>query len=210
MRMSSILVHPITFVHLQYDFLLCRVPEEWFLARRFALSPEKWVYVIFLFTHIPFWQLTCRLPAYFTSKSPDFINGRGRAISAHDQVDALGQAQSIVYLSIFITQCFNVCIFSRLLNFPQKYSIGLCRESTANIPLWTACCLQQMEFCWNSCRRLLGHVHCIHTATPRRVRRFSPAFAFVLVDSIRFRIPPSGLGLVQGGIAQEVGRAFES
>lgn len=142
MRMSSIFVYPITFVHLQHDFLLCRVPQEWFLARRFTLSPEKWGYVIFLFTHISFWRLICRLPAYFTSSSPDFINGRGRAISAHDQADALAQAQSIVYLSIFITQCFNVCIFSCLLNFLIKYYIGLCRESTANIPLWKACCLQ--------------------------------------------------------------------
>jgi hypothetical protein len=146
MGMSSIFVYPITFVHLQLDFLLCRVPQEWFLSRRFILSPEKWGYVIFLFSHISSWQLICRLPAYFTSSSPDFINGRGRAISGHDQVDALAQAQSIVYLSIFITQCFNVCIFSRLSNLPHKifykYSIGLCRESTANIPLWEACCLQ--------------------------------------------------------------------
>lgn len=62
---------------------------------------------------------------YFESSSPDFINGRGQLITAANQVDALAQAQSIgiytslfheknsliyhiVYLSIFITQSFNV------------------------------------------------------------------------------------------------------
>ncbi|KAI8999130.1 aminophospholipid-transporting P-type ATPase [Trametes punicea] len=45
---------------------------------------------------------------YFTKTSPDFINSRGQVITASKQVDALAQAQSIVYLSIFIIQCFNV------------------------------------------------------------------------------------------------------
>ncbi|CDO71883.1 hypothetical protein BN946_scf184940.g30 [Trametes cinnabarina] len=45
---------------------------------------------------------------YFTKSSPDFTNSRGQVISASKQVDALAQAQSIVYLSIFIIQCFNV------------------------------------------------------------------------------------------------------
>lgn len=40
--------------------------------------------------------------------SPDFVNYKGRAINGPDQVDALAQAQSIFYLSIFIVQCFNV------------------------------------------------------------------------------------------------------
>lgn len=67
------------------------------------------------------------LEDYFKKDSPDFVNGRGEVIDAHQQVDALGQAQSIgthrpipnrspailtlflvVYLSIFIIQCFNV------------------------------------------------------------------------------------------------------
>lgn len=70
-------------------------------------------------------------PGYFTKGSPDFINSRGRAISGPIQADALNQAQGIgecgrglklrswarithtinqilVYLSIFIIQCFNV------------------------------------------------------------------------------------------------------
>jgi sodium/potassium-transporting ATPase subunit alpha len=62
---------------------------------------------------------------YFLKSSPDFVNNRGRVLNAHQQVDALAQAQSIgkpflfnllqlyssndaVYLSIFIMQCFNV------------------------------------------------------------------------------------------------------
>lgn len=49
-------------------------------------------------------------PGFFKKDSPDFINSRGQVISASKQVDALGQAQSIVYLSIFICQCFNVSI----------------------------------------------------------------------------------------------------
>ncbi|KAF9009504.1 aminophospholipid-transporting P-type ATPase [Cyathus striatus] len=39
-------------------------------------------------------------------------------ISASQQVDALAQAQSIVYLSIFITQCFNVFAVKAKLTFP--------------------------------------------------------------------------------------------
>ncbi|KAJ3517123.1 hypothetical protein NLJ89_g701 [Agrocybe chaxingu] len=56
--------------------------------------------------------------SYFTPKSPDFINGRGQAIDAQGQVDAFGQAQSIVYLSIFITQCFNVFAVKARLSYP--------------------------------------------------------------------------------------------
>jgi magnesium-transporting ATPase (P-type) len=55
---------------------------------------------------------------YFTKSSPDFTNSRGQVINAHDQVDALGQAQSIVYLSIFIAQCFNVFAVKARLSFP--------------------------------------------------------------------------------------------
>jgi len=45
---------------------------------------------------------------YFTKHSPDFINYKGQSLSAAQQVEAFAQAQSIVYLSIFFTQCFNV------------------------------------------------------------------------------------------------------
>ncbi|EEB90201.1 hypothetical protein MPER_11622, partial [Moniliophthora perniciosa FA553] len=55
---------------------------------------------------------------FFVKGSPDFINGRGESISADKQVDALGQAQSIVYLSIFIIQCFNVFAVKAKLSFP--------------------------------------------------------------------------------------------
>ncbi|KAF9484958.1 aminophospholipid-transporting P-type ATPase [Pholiota conissans] len=55
---------------------------------------------------------------YFTKSSPDFINSRGQVINGHDQVDALGQAQSIVYLSIFIMQCFNVFAVKARLSYP--------------------------------------------------------------------------------------------
>ncbi|KAF9533592.1 aminophospholipid-transporting P-type ATPase [Crepidotus variabilis] len=56
--------------------------------------------------------------AYFTKSSPDFTNTRGEVIGASKQVDALGQAQSIVYLSIFICQCFNVFAVKARLSFP--------------------------------------------------------------------------------------------
>ncbi|KAG7086440.1 hypothetical protein E1B28_002394 [Marasmius oreades] len=55
---------------------------------------------------------------YFMKDSPPFVNGRGETISAEKQVDALGQAQSIVYLSIFIIQCFNVFAVKARLSFP--------------------------------------------------------------------------------------------
>ncbi|KAF9265867.1 aminophospholipid-transporting P-type ATPase [Marasmius fiardii PR-910] len=57
-------------------------------------------------------------PQYFTKNSPPFVNGRGEMISADKQVDALAQAQSIVYLSIFMVQCFNVFAVKARLSFP--------------------------------------------------------------------------------------------
>ncbi|KZV90337.1 aminophospholipid-transporting P-type ATPase [Exidia glandulosa HHB12029] len=55
---------------------------------------------------------------YFMKNSPDFVNYKGRAINGPDQVDALAQAQSIFYLSIFIVQCFNVFAVKARLKFP--------------------------------------------------------------------------------------------
>ncbi|TFK45629.1 aminophospholipid-transporting P-type ATPase [Heliocybe sulcata] len=55
---------------------------------------------------------------YFLSSSPLFVNYQGRTIDAADQVSALGQAQGIVYLSIFIIQCFNVFAVKARFKFP--------------------------------------------------------------------------------------------
>ncbi|KAM5542747.1 hypothetical protein V8D89_003708 [Ganoderma adspersum] len=55
---------------------------------------------------------------YFLKDSPDFTNSRGEVIPAWKQVDALAQAQSIVYLSIFIIQCFNVYAVKAKFRFP--------------------------------------------------------------------------------------------
>lgn len=55
---------------------------------------------------------------YFLKSSPDFVNSRGRVLNAPQQVDALAQAQSIVYLSIFIVQCFNVFAVKARLSYP--------------------------------------------------------------------------------------------
>ncbi|EJD00189.1 aminophospholipid-transporting P-type ATPase [Fomitiporia mediterranea MF3/22] len=55
---------------------------------------------------------------FFTKSSPDFTNHVGRAISAQEQVDALAKAQSIVYLSIFIMQCFNLFAVKAKFTFP--------------------------------------------------------------------------------------------
>ncbi|KAI0255351.1 aminophospholipid-transporting P-type ATPase [Lactifluus subvellereus] len=55
---------------------------------------------------------------YFTHHSPDFINYKGQSLNAAQQVEALAQAQSIVYLSIFFSQCFNVFAVKARFRFP--------------------------------------------------------------------------------------------
>ncbi|VDC02481.1 unnamed protein product [Peniophora sp. CBMAI 1063] len=55
---------------------------------------------------------------YFKSDSPDFVNYRGDSLSGSQQVQALGQAQGIVYLSIFIMQAFNVFAVKARFTFP--------------------------------------------------------------------------------------------
>ncbi|KAJ3786917.1 aminophospholipid-transporting P-type ATPase [Lentinula aff. detonsa] len=55
---------------------------------------------------------------YFIKGAPDFINGRGQTINDSQQINALGQAQSIVYLSIFIIQCFNVFAVKAKFSYP--------------------------------------------------------------------------------------------
>ncbi|KIK59054.1 hypothetical protein GYMLUDRAFT_170208 [Collybiopsis luxurians FD-317 M1] len=55
---------------------------------------------------------------YFVKHAPDFINYKGQALNATQQIDALGQAQSIVYLSIFIVQCFNVFAVKAKFTYP--------------------------------------------------------------------------------------------
>jgi sodium/potassium-transporting ATPase subunit alpha len=47
-------------------------------------------------------------PTYFTNSSPDYTNVRGQVINGPAQYDAFRQGQSMVYLSIFIVQCFNM------------------------------------------------------------------------------------------------------
>ncbi|EIN07923.1 aminophospholipid-transporting P-type ATPase [Punctularia strigosozonata HHB-11173 SS5] len=56
--------------------------------------------------------------AFFTKHSPDFINYQGKSINAHQQINALAKAQSIVYLSVFIQQCFNVFAVKANFRFP--------------------------------------------------------------------------------------------
>ncbi|KAF8061678.1 aminophospholipid-transporting P-type ATPase [Lyophyllum atratum] len=63
-------------------------------------------------------RITQKAGIYYTSSSPDFVNSRGQVITASKQIDALAQAQSIFYLSIFITQCFNVFAVKAKLSFP--------------------------------------------------------------------------------------------
>ncbi|CCM04510.1 uncharacterized protein FIBRA_06691 [Fibroporia radiculosa] len=60
---------------------------------------------------------------YFTTSSPDFVNSRGQVIDASQQVEGLAKAQSIVYLSIFIIQCFNVFAVKAKFSFPFGRSI---------------------------------------------------------------------------------------
>lgn len=55
---------------------------------------------------------------YFTKSSPDFTNSRGQIIGSSQQVEAFAKAQSIVYLSIFIIQCFNVFAVKARFSFP--------------------------------------------------------------------------------------------
>ncbi|OCH88233.1 aminophospholipid-transporting P-type ATPase [Obba rivulosa] len=68
-------------------------------------------------------QASTTSEAYFANSSPDFINYKGEAITASQQVNALAQAQSIVYLSIFIIQCFNVFAVKAKFSFPFGKSI---------------------------------------------------------------------------------------
>ncbi|KAI9508826.1 aminophospholipid-transporting P-type ATPase [Russula earlei] len=67
--------------------------------------------------------LTPSLLEYFKSHSPNFINYKGQSINGAEQVEALAQAQSIVYLSIFFTQCFNVFAVKAKFHLPFGKSI---------------------------------------------------------------------------------------
>jgi len=53
-------------------------------------------------------RYTQKAGIYFSASSPDFHNSRGQVITGPMQVDALAKAVSIVYLSIFFNQCFNM------------------------------------------------------------------------------------------------------
>ncbi|KAG6836592.1 hypothetical protein H0H93_006335 [Arthromyces matolae] len=55
---------------------------------------------------------------YYTKTSPDFVNSRGQTLTGPQQVEALAQAQSIFYLSVFIIQCFNLFAVKAKLTFP--------------------------------------------------------------------------------------------
>ncbi|KZT61582.1 aminophospholipid-transporting P-type ATPase [Calocera cornea HHB12733] len=55
---------------------------------------------------------------YFQTSSPDFVNARGQTLSGAQQYDALAQAQSITYLSIYIAQCFNMFAVKAKFKFP--------------------------------------------------------------------------------------------
>ncbi|EJU00784.1 aminophospholipid-transporting P-type ATPase [Dacryopinax primogenitus] len=55
---------------------------------------------------------------YFTAGSPDFVNARGQTLNGAQQYDALAQAQSITYLSIYIAQCFNMFAVKAKFKFP--------------------------------------------------------------------------------------------
>ncbi|KZT24017.1 aminophospholipid-transporting P-type ATPase [Neolentinus lepideus HHB14362 ss-1] len=55
---------------------------------------------------------------YFLKSSPPFVNYQGRTIDAASQVTAFGEAQGIVYLSVFIIQCFNVFAVKAKFKFP--------------------------------------------------------------------------------------------
>lgn len=84
----------------------------------FALRKKRIVCHTVLMVRLIVLFLFCSV--YFTRSSPDFINGRGQIITATQQVEALAQAQSITYLSIFIIQCFNVRLF--LLDYTPSYA----------------------------------------------------------------------------------------
>ncbi|KAI0303351.1 aminophospholipid-transporting P-type ATPase [Multifurca ochricompacta] len=55
---------------------------------------------------------------YFKKHSPNFVNYKGQSLSGPQQVEAFAQAQSIVYLSIFLCQCFNVFAVKARFRFP--------------------------------------------------------------------------------------------
>jgi sodium/potassium-transporting ATPase subunit alpha len=55
---------------------------------------------------------------YFSDSSPPYTGSRGWTLDGPAQSDAFGQAQSIVYLSIFIVQCFNMFAVKARIRFP--------------------------------------------------------------------------------------------
>ncbi|KAF5344223.1 hypothetical protein D9756_011250 [Leucocoprinus leucothites] len=59
-----------------------------------------------------------RTGVYFVEDAPNFINNAGRILTAAQQVDAFAQAQSVVFISIFINQCFNVFAVKARLTYP--------------------------------------------------------------------------------------------
>jgi len=64
--------------------------------------------------------------SYFTNGSPDYTNVHGQVITGPQQYEAIGQAQSIVYLSIFIAQCFNMFAVK------SKFKVPFGRQVVAN------------------------------------------------------------------------------
>ncbi|KAK7034669.1 hypothetical protein VNI00_012311 [Paramarasmius palmivorus] len=55
---------------------------------------------------------------FFTKSSDPFVNYKGETLSADQQVEALAQAQSMVFLTILIMQCFNIFAVKARLTMP--------------------------------------------------------------------------------------------
>jgi len=66
---------------------------------------------------------------YFTTNSPPYVTSKGVTLSADDQVEALAQGQSIVYLAIMIQQMFNLFAVKARFHLPfGKYMISNLRN----------------------------------------------------------------------------------
>jgi len=149
--------------------------------------------------------------AYFQKSSPPFTNSRGQVIDASKQVDAFAQAQSIVYLSIFICQAFNVGKLYLVLVFTNVLTAGtgVCCESPSFFPLRQKCYCKQVQFCWYLCWSLSRDVYYLYPASSSCVRRIVPLVAPLLAYSFRFWYRHTSLGFLEGDLTQEIDRALE-
>jgi len=146
---------------------------------------------------------------YFQKSSPPFTNSRGQVIDGSKQFDAFAQAQSIVYLSIFICQAFNVGKLYLVLAIVLTAGIGVRCESSSFFPLRQKCYCKQVQFCWHLCGGLSRNVYYLYPASSSCVWRIVSSVTPLLAYSFRFWYRHISLGFLEGDPTQEIDRELE-